>query len=513
MTSRDLGYAVLSGVILASTFPPLGFEALAWIALFPLFWILEEKEPGEAFTLGFVSGFVAYGFIIWWVQVTMVNYGGIPVWGAWGLVILLAVYIAIYVGLFAYFLTKVSPGGGFARFLMAPVIWVALELARAYFLSGFPWALLGYSQYRILPAIQIADLVGVYGVSFFIVLVNAAFWHFFRHPDRAPFAVVIGTSLFSALVVGYGYYQLNDLPKKSGPATVPIGIVQPDTRPSLKWKSGMRESIVGDLEKLTNELSGEFKKKGRGFPPLIVWPEAAAPVVFSQAPEWQKRIGEISKKEGIHLLFGTLSADPTPPGKLFNSAYLLGPDGEQVARYDKMHLVPFGEYVPWRRVLFFVDKLVPVIGRFGEGKTPTIFDTPGGKFGVLICFEIIFPRVVRRLKNAQFLVNITNDAWFGRTAASEQHLSMVAMRAVEFRVPIVRSANSGISSVIDATGHIRYRSPLFKKWRRADFIAPRKGPPTVYARIGDAFAIVCAILAFGGVIVVRVRTPRRVWYA
>ena len=251
----------------------------------------------------------------------------------------------------------------------------------------------------------------------------------------------------------------------------------------------------------------------RSVPPLVVWPEAAAPVVFSQAPEWQKRIGEISKKEGVHLLFGTLSADPTPPGKLFNSAYLLGPDGEQVARYDKMHLVPFGEYVPWRKVLFFVDKLVPVIGRFGEGKTPTIFDTPGGKFGVLICFEIIFPRVVRRLKNAQFLVNITNDAWFGRTAASEQHLSMVAMRAVEFRVPIVRSANSGISSVIDATGHIRYRSPLFKKWRRADFIAPRKGPPTVYARIGDAFAIVCAILAFGGVIVARVRTPRRVWYA
>ncbi len=513
MTGRDLGYAILSGLMLASTFPPLGFEALAWIALFPLLWALEGKDGSESFTLGFIAGFIAYAFIIWWVQVTMVNYGGIPGWAAWGLVILLAAYIAVYIGLFAFILTRATPKGGFGRFLMAPAVWVAMELGRAYFLSGFPWALLGYSQYKILPVIQIADLVGIYGVSFFVVLVNAAFWYFFRYPDRAPISFVIGVSLVSALVVGYGYYRLYDLPKKSGPATVPVGIVQPDTRPSLKWKPGMRDVIVGDLEKLTDELTGEFKKLGGGVAPLVVWPEAAAPVVFSQAPEWQKRIGGISRKAGVHLLFGALSADPAPPGKLFNSAYLLGPDGAQAARYDKLHLVPFGEYVPWKSVLFFVEKLVPVIGRFGEGKTATLFDAPGGKFGVLICFEVIFPRVVRRMRNAQFLVNITNDAWFGRTAASEQHLSMVAFRAVEFRVPIVRSANSGISSVIDATGKIRFRSPLFKKWRRADLIAPRKGPLTVYARIGDAFAIACALLTLGGVTVSRVRRRRRVWYA
>jgi apolipoprotein N-acyltransferase len=513
MRGRDFGYAVLSGLMLASTFPPLGFEALAWIALFPLLWVLEDKRPHEGFTLGFVAGFIAYGFIIWWVQVTMVNYGKLPGWLAWILALALAAYVAVYVGLFAYLLVKVSPAAGFGRFLMAPVIWVALELARAYFLSGFPWALLGYSQYKVLPAIQIADIVGVYGVSFFIVFVNAAFWHFFRHPDRAPFVVVVGASVFSAMVVGYGYYRILNLPKEMGPPSVPIGIVQPDTRPGLKWRPGMQEAIITELEKLTGELVEEFKKGKSTIPPLVVWPEAAAPVVFSEAPAWRKRIGKIAQNAGVHLLFGTLSADTTPPGRLFNSAYLLEPGGNAVTRYDKMHLVPFGEYVPWRRVLFFVDKLVPVIGRFGEGKTATLFETPGGKFGVLICFEVIFPRVVRQMKDAQFLVNITNDAWFGRTAASEQHLSMVAMRAVEYRVPVVRSANSGISSVIDATGHIRFRSPLFEKWRRTDLIAPRKGPPTIYARIGDVFAYMCAFLVLMSLIVGRVRGQQRVWYA
>ena len=505
MRPRDVGYAAFSGILLGFLFPPFSFEAIAWVALFPLLWVLDRRHPLDGLILGFVAGFVGYLIIIWWVEVTMVNYGGLPSPLAWLLAVTLAAYVGLYVGAFGYLLIWITPEAGYARMFMAPVLWVALELARAYFLSGFPWALLGYSQYSILPVIQIADLFGVYGVSFFIVLINAVFWHFFRHPDRAPFVVLGGGVALAALVQGYGYLRLLEVPGEMGPPR-PVGIVQPDTRPSTKWKPGRREAIVGDLEKLTEALTADFSGRGRPVPPLIVWPEAAAPFVYSEEPRWQKRLAEIAERAGSYLLFGSLSArraegDP----RLYNSAYLLGPDGTSAGRYDKMHLVPFGEYIPLRWLLFFVEKFVPIIGRFGEGEEAQIFDVPGGKFGVLICFEVIFPRVVRRMAGSGFLVNITNDAWFGRTAASEQHLSMAAMRAVELRTPIVRAANTGISAIIDATGAIRLRSPIFEKWRWAGVVSPRKASPTLYARVGDIFALVCfaVMLLMGWLAVVR----------
>jgi len=509
MTRRDAGYAAISGVFLGGLFPPFTFEVLAWLAIFPLLWALDGKSPREGLILGFTAGLIGYGIIIWWVEETMVNYGGLPPVLAWLLALTLAAYIALYIGAFGCLLVWVAPEGGSARMFMAPVIWVALEIFRAYFLSGFPWALLGYSQYKVLPVIQIADLVGVYGVSFFIVLINAMFWHLFRYPDRAPFVLVGGGLLVVGLVAGYGYLRLIEVPGEMGPPR-PVGIVQPNTLPSQKWVPGRREAIVGDLERLTQALARDFKGRSRPVPPLIVWPEAALPLIYSESPAWQKRMEGISRRAGAYLLFGSLSARRGKgPPKLYNSAYVLGPDGAREGRYDKMHLVPFGEYVPLGSLLFFVEKLVPVIGRFAEGLRARVFDVPGGRFGVLICFEVIFPRVVRQMRDARFLVNITNDAWFGRTPAAEQHLSMAAMRAVEFRMPIVRSANTGISAIIEATGAVRLRSPLFEKWRMAATVTPRKGGPTFYARTGDAFAIACLLmtLAVAGLAVIR-RRPR-----
>jgi len=508
MTLRDLGYAITTGLLLGLLFPPFTFAALAWLAIFPLLWALDEKTPQEGLILGFVSGLIGYGIIIWWVVETMVNYGGISSLLAWLLAFTLAAYIALYVGAFSCLLVWIAPKGRYARMFMAPVIWVALEITRAYFLSGFPWALLGYSQYKVLPVIQIADLAGVYSVSFFIVLINAMFWHFFRYPGRSPYGVVGGGVLVVGLVVGYGIFRILGVPDEMKMPR-PVGIVQPNTLPSQKWVPDRREAIVGDLELQTQELAQEFKGRGLLVPPLIVWPESALPLVYSESPAWKKRMEKMSRHAKSYVLIGSLSSRRGKgPQKLYNSAFLLGPDGAHEGRYDKVHLVPFGEYVPLGSLLFFVKKLVPVIGRFAEGRKTRLFDVPGGRFGVLICFEIIFPRVVRRMKNARFLVNITNDAWFGHTPASEQHLSMAAMRAVEFRVPIVRSANTGISAIVDATGAIRMRSPLFEKWRMAGEISPRKEGPTFYARTGDAFAITCLLitLAVVGLTMLRPRS-------
>jgi len=510
LKAQDIGYSIFSGLLVASVFPPFQFEILAWIALVPLLWVLEGKKPHEAFMLGLVSGLVSFGIIIWWVKISMATYGGLPASLAWLITAVLALYLALYPALFAFFMVRIHAGGSVLTFLLAAPLWVSLELLRAYFMSGFPWALLGYSQYRNLHVIQIADLVGVYGVSFFIVFVNAAIWHFFRFPRKAPFALVIGVSLMAALVWGYGYLRLHEVPIETAGAARAVGIVQGNVDQSVKWSPKWRRGILEKMGKLTRELRGRFPKAESTVPPLIVWPEAAAPLVYQRHASERKYLRQIAKDANSYLLFGVLGRREVKQGpKLTNSAYLLGFDGEEIGRYDKMHLLPFGEYVPLAKLLFFVKKLVPVIGAFRPGERSEIFDAAKGKFGVLICFEVIFPRVVRRMRGAQFLVNITNDAWFGKTAASEQHLSMVAFRAVEFRMPIVRSANTGISALIDPTGAIRVRSPLFQEWIHADVISLKKDRPSTYARIGDIFVYVCAFISGVAVLLFRSRRSSR----
>ncbi len=510
MRAKDVGYSIFSGLLVASLFPPFQFEVLAWIALVPLLWVLEGKKPHEAFMLGLVSGLVSFGIIIWWVKISMATYGGLPASLAWLITAVLALYLALYPALFAFFMVRIHAGGSVLTFLLAAPLWVSLELLRAYFMTGFPWALLGYSQYRYLHVIQIADLVGVYGVSFFIVFVNAAIWHFFRFPRKAPFALAIGVSLAAAFVWGYGYLRLHEVPIETAGAARAVGIVQGNVDQSVKWAPRWRKGILEKMGKLTKNVRERFPKAESTAPPLIVWPEAAAPLVYQRHASERRYLREIAKDTDSYLLFGVLGRRDVKQGpKLTNSAYLLGPDGVESGRYDKMHLLPFGEYVPLGKLLFFVKKLVPVIGAFKPGDKPEIFAAAKGKFGVLICFEVIFPRVVRRMKNAQFLVNITNDAWFGKTAASEQHLSMVAFRAVEFRMPVVRSANTGISALIDPTGAIRVRSPLFEEWIHADVISLKKDRPSMYARVGDTFAYICVFLSVAAVLLFRSRRGSR----
>ncbi len=512
MKARDAGYAIFSGLLLASLFPPFRFEVLAWISLVPFLWALKGKKPHEAFMLGWLTGLASFGVIIWWVKISMTTYGGLSSGLAWVVTAVLAAYLALYPGLFAFFMARMRADSILVVLAAAP-FWVSFELLRAHVLSGFPWALLGYSQYRSLHVIQIADLTGVYGVSFFIVFVNAAIWHFFRFPQRVPYAMVVGVSLVTAFVLGYGHLRLREVPVETRGAARPIGIVQGNVDQSVKWSPQWRRSIVEKMGELTRDLKSRFPESGLRTPPLLVWPEAAAPFVYQREEGGRRYVRRLAREVNAYLLFGALGQrDGEEAPRLTNSAYLLGPNGEDMGRYDKMHLLPFGEYVPLGALLFFVKKLVPVIGAFSPGDTPKVFEAAGAKFGVLICFEAIFPRVVRRMKDAQFLVNITNDAWFGKTAASEQHLSMVAFRAVEFRTPIVRSANTGISALIAPTGTIRKRSPLFEEWIHADAVSLKKAPPSAYARMGDVFAYVCVFVSVAAIWLFRSSRRSWMWY-
>jgi apolipoprotein N-acyltransferase len=480
-------------ILLTFVFPWHGVGWLAWVALVPLLMATYGARPQAALGWGWLCGGVAYLGILRWIPHTMIHYGGVPVAASYGILALLVAYVGLYVGGFAAgwaWGVRRWPRGAL---LFAPALWVALEWIRAHALSGFPWASLGYSQYLNRPLIQVAELTSVYGVSFALILGNAMvaqLLHTAKHQTwRAmvlPWALA-ASALFA--IGGFGVWRLQAA--WTGQTAVGVALLQGNIAQDQKWDPASRERIFAIYTALTRKAAAAADVD------LIVWPEAATPFLFANEPTYRARQLQLAEEAGRPLLFGspTYSREDNQD-VMYNSAFLIGPGSTVLGRYDKIHLVPFGEYIPLRRLLFFLDKLVVGIGDFRSGEAYTVMAVPQGRFSVLICFEVIFPELVRHFvrHGAQFLVNITNDAWFGYSPASYQHLSMVVLRAVENRVPIVRAANTGISAVIDPTGRLVQQTDLFvRTWIKAQ-IVPATMPATFYTRYGDLFAYGCLLL-------------------
>ncbi|MFQ6111113.1 MAG: apolipoprotein N-acyltransferase, partial [Nitrospinota bacterium] len=409
------------------------------------------------------------------------------------ILLLLVIYMSLYIAGFSFCLALVRPRG--MSLLLAPPLWTALELLRTHALSGFPWASLGYSQYLNLPILQISELTGFWGISFLMVSASAALAHLLLQGGRAKGWVALGVGGLLLVAHLWGWAQLRRYSSPPGEKGLRVSVLQGSVDQGLKWDEDFREETLRIYQELTLSAS---RGEGGVRPELIVWPETAAPFFFLREEGLRDRVLRLAREGGTHILLGAPSLD-VRDGKprLFNSAYLLGPDGRILSRYDKIHLVPYGEYVPLKRLMPFVKKLAWGAGDFSSGRQATVMSIPGGRFGVLICFEVIFPALVREflMGGAEFLVNITNDAWFGRSAASYQHMAMASFRAVEGRVPIVRAANTGISGFIDAAGRIHEATPLFIRTAIAREIFPRKGPLTLYVRWGDWFAYLCALVS------------------
>ena len=493
--SKSIILSIFAGVLLSLSFPPFKLSQLSFCFLVPLFFSLQRATPHQAFRLGLLCGVVAYGLSVHWVKNTMILYGGMHPLLSYLVTLLLVIYMAIYIAFFAFFFVRFFRKFQSLIFLSVPSIWVSLEFIRAHLFTGFPWILLGYSQYEMSYIIQIADLTGVYGISFFIVLVNFLFFHFFNKPKsllrwEGFFLLLVTTFIFS-----YGYFKTSSDFKTEKSRIQNIGIVQPNITPEIKWSRKYIGHIKDVLEIQTKSVSdnlGFSKNRDK----LIIWPEAALPLVLKEESIWTEWIKKLVVSKRIFLLLGALGdSSDTDSNALYNSVFLFDSLGVKIGRYDKEHLVPFGEYVPFQDFLFFINKLVPVVGQFKSGHKKTIFKIGENKFATLICYEIIFPRVVRKMKGVDFIVNVTNDAWFGRTAASEQQLSMAIFRAIEMRVPLVRVANTGISSVIDETGKIRTRSKLFEKWVWTGQIKLKKRSETFYSKYGDIF-VLCVCFFF-----------------
>ena len=454
--------SALSGLFLILIFPQFNLEFLAWFALIPLFFAIQNQPQKTVALRSFFTGMIFYFFSLNWITNTLVNYGNIPVSLSYLILALLAAYLSFYISLFCVLTVKWSRGKPVYFFLLAPLVWTSLEYLRSTHMTfGFSWMGLGYSQFQTLTVIQPAEITGVYGISTVGIWMSWGSW-----------ALNLTRS------------QIESSPK------IRVAVAQGNIEQHLKWNKLYQQPTMKIYKELTLQAV-------EGKPELVVWPEAATPFYYGLDPSGTKYVQDLAKTSGVPLLFGSPYKKTIGEKELaYNRAFLISNQGETIDVYDKMHLVPFGEFVPFRQALFFIEKMVEIIGDFGFGKRATVFTLNNYQLGVSICYEIIFPDLVRQpVKNgAEYLVNITNDAWFGKSAASYQHISMAALRAVENRTPIVRAANTGISGFIDATGQIRNTTQLFKQELIVNEIAPNKGPRTFYSKFGDIFSYLCLAL-------------------
>jgi apolipoprotein N-acyltransferase len=493
--------AILSGSLLALAFPKWDFTWLLPLALLPACWALRGKSGKAAFWLGFVHGLAFYLVLLYWISYVTHVFGKLPLILAFGVLTLLAAYLSLYRALWGWGVAW-ADRRGVNLLWFAPAWWAALEFAQTYVISGFPWELLGHGLYRQPLLLQVADLTGVYGLSALVVLVNVALYRLLAPGPRLRRLTVVTVLVVAAAAwVGYGYVRLGRLASSiSSSPKLPVAVVQGNIKQGDKWDPKMVPVTLELYGKLTDKVLEPWKGSGdnRGTP-LVVWPETAAPYPFGYSPgvaAFDNLIREIARKNHAFLLFGAPASETRPGGDvLFNRAYLVSPEGKQVGYYDKAHLVPYGEYVPLKRIFFFIHKMVQAIGDFEAGPVGAVVRLPEAPVGVLICYESIFGYLSRAQtqNGARLLVNITNDAWFGDTGAPYQHMSMAVIRTVENRVALARAANTGISAFINPDGRILWTSGLNIPAAHA-LELPLLAGGSLYTRYGDVFAWACVAL-------------------
>ncbi|UCH22353.1 MAG: apolipoprotein N-acyltransferase [Deltaproteobacteria bacterium] len=497
---RKIILAILSGLLLTGSFPNINLSWLAWFALVPLLISIRNLKWNDSFRLGLITGLIHYLSLLYWLSYTMQTYGQLPWYLSVPVLFLMATYLALYIATFAALATLLHVKPAVCLF-MSPALWVSLEYFRSFLFTGFPWELLGYTQYSALHIIQISDIFGVYGVSFIVLLANVTIYLGFLfftgiHWQEIPITKrdIIAAASVSVIIIGaawmYGAVRIKSLDDLfAGSASKKIAVVQGNIEQSLKWDPAFQIETIQKYIRLSYSA-------GRQKPELIVWPETATPFYFLHNARLSAMVVRGIRQIATHFLIGSPSfRKKNNRIEYFNSSYLIDPDGKAIGKYDKAHLVPFGEYVPLKKWLPFLGKMVAQVGDFVAGNMGDTLFWNDSDLGVLICYEIIFPELSRAVtqNGAKILVNITNDAWYGRTSAPYQHFSIAVLRAVENRRSLIRAANTGISGFIDPVGRVLASTQLF-----VDAAVTRNVPvltkKTFYTRHGDLFAWLCLIV-------------------
>lgn len=495
--------AVVSGVLLALSFPRVGHPVFAWIALLPLLISLARAASAlQAFRHGLVTGVVFFAGTIYWIPQVMSEFGGIPSGVSWVLHLLFVSYLALFPALFAVVMWVLTTRLGLRAWLCTPVVWVASELGRIYLFTGFPWELLGYSQTPVLPVAQLASVVGVLGLSALVAWVNGVLAYVLLSADRDRWAAGGATVVLLAgcVTVGSARVRAETLVTRGEPLRV--AAVQGNIAQDDKWNLSLQDAILEKYLDLTHRAANMGAT-------LVVWPEAATPFAF-QVDTRAEAIRDVARDRAIHVLFGTTDVRWDTDARYYNAAVMVDPQGETAGVYHKQHLVPWGEYVPLRDWLFFVSPLVEGVGGFSAGTEAVTLPMGEHLVGTAVCYEIIYPGLVRELVTggSRLLTTVTNDAWYGRTAAPYQHFQMATMRAIENGRYLVRAANTGVSGVIDPYGRVLARTALFEDAVVTADVRLLDGQ-TVYTRVGDRPAFACFIVTVGllGVAVRRRAAP------
>lgn len=508
--------ALFTSLLLVLSFPRADLGWLGFVALVPLLLAVRGTSPREAARLGFLSGVAFFGGLLYWITSVMTRYAGLQVITGAALLGLLVAYLAIYPAVFAAIVAAGLGRAGPIAYLAAPFVWTGLELLRGRLLTGFPWGVIGATQWRHAAVLQAGALGGVALVSWLVVLANAALAMLLARPGSRRARMAAAASL--ALVAGAaaaGARAVARLPQGDGEA-IAVAAIQANVPQDRKWRP---EEQTGIVTRLVDQSREAVARGAR----LVVWPESSSPLSYNrpageaalgvpiQADRSDAaRVGAFVRESGITLVSGAVQYRYEGTEKrAYNSAFVATSEGLAGESYDKVHLVPFGEYVPLQRVLFFVNRLVEgAVSDFGAGTRIEPLHTPLGEIGALICYEAIFPEHARRMAPARFLINLTNDAWFGTSAGPRQHLALATVRAAENHRWMLRAANTGISAIVDPAGRVVDETPLEEERVLVGTLHAR-ADVTPYAARGDVFGWGCAIVAAVAAIRWRAWSARR----
>lgn len=484
ITKSDLFLVILSGVLTGFAYPKFEIMLFGWISLIPLFYVLIHRRPRQSFCLGLIAGTIFYLVLLYWIPAVPAHYGGLSLTFSLLIYILFAIFLALFWAFPCMLISLIERRFPFLVFILIPFIWVTFEYTITHILTGFPWGLLAYSQYKNIYLIQTASYTGVYGISFILVFFQIMIVLFIKSKKKTW---LISAFIFITFIHLLGIITIKRaLPARS---EFKAAVIQGNVPSSIQWGTTPDQKIK-DLFIQHLNLSRQAVQEGSR---LVVWPELSVPLCFScnygLYEEFKADLTHFAHSMDITLILGTYESDYEKDNIFyFNSAIGLMPDGKY-SQYNKMHLVPFGEYTPYKRIFSFIANFTHAIGELTPGSRITLHEFKGIRFGTPICYEIIFPDLVRNfcLGGAEFLVTLTNDGWYGTSSAPYQHFSIAAFRAVENRRYLLRAATTGISGIIDPYGRILKRSELNQQLYLVESISGIK-KMTVYTRFGDWFS-------------------------
>lgn len=481
--------SIISGLLLALAFPDAGIGWLVFIALIPFFVALAKARGAwESALLGWMQGTAAWLVMVPWVVRVMSHYGGLPYVTGVLIFIAMCLFLGLYGALFAFAFWRIRPGASFVRWLLVPLAWAAVEYGRTYLFTGFPWNLIATAIVDYTPLVQFDRVGGPYLLGALMLLPSTLIaWLVVVRPKGIARLLAIGSVTIICFVWwATGLVAAKLIGRPSDGLVSRAAMLQPNISQEMRWDNANLLAIYRRMISMTETAIKEGKAQ------VVIWPESTVPLSYATTDDYRAAIESISREYDVDVILGSVAEDPSQPNKLWNAAFLVS-GGRTIGHYDKIRLVPFGEYVPLRKMLFFAQKLVHAVGEFEFGTKETPL---AGRFsyGPAICYEIVYPQIPRTqvVHGATVLVTITNDAWYDGTSAPRQHLNQVRLRAIETDRYLLRAGTTGISAFIDPTGRIVQELPMGKEGIvYAEFQARRTRTP--YVRFGDWFAwVACA---------------------